>query len=303
MAYINPQLQIDQQQQQRSDGNYKAIGDAVTDGLKFVEENRIRALAQKRQQEIDAQTASVNKLNTDKLTYEANQRALPTDQRDSFKEKSMLQKLKGDNKASDLATFEQKEQIRSKYRQDKDANAIDNVAQKKITENNVTLFNVKNAMDEALTVLNDPNIPEDQKTKTGQSLYKLLNSAEGSDAVGAEEAKRLGSYLEYNILNLTQPGAVFGRDLKGFTDQVGNYSKLLGGRITRNESTAQGLKQGKSFSEMAAPQEKAPMQPQAPVQPRPEVVQKVSSMTPQEKEAAKAALRAKLNGSRSPGGK
>jgi hypothetical protein len=51
MAYINPQLQLDQQQQQRADGNYQAIGNAVSGVFKGMEENRIRALAEKKSQD------------------------------------------------------------------------------------------------------------------------------------------------------------------------------------------------------------------------------------------------------------
>lgn len=48
MAFISPQLQIDQQQQDRADANYRAMGDALTNSIK---ENRQRALNDKREQE------------------------------------------------------------------------------------------------------------------------------------------------------------------------------------------------------------------------------------------------------------
>jgi len=124
------------------------------------------------------------------------------------------------------------------------------IAQKqmeKLGTSNAGLFNVKGAMDEALKILNDPSVGEDQKIKVGQGLYKSLNSAEGADAVGAEEAKRLGSYLEFNIGNITQPGAFLGRDLKGFTGQISNYAKLLGGRIQQNEAGINTLRNGGSL--------------------------------------------------------
>jgi hypothetical protein len=131
---------------------------------------------------------------------------------------------------------------------------VQKAAQTKIITNNVGLANVKSAMDSALQILEDPKIPEDQKVKTGQGLYKLLNSAEGADAVGAEEAKRIGSYLEYHLGNFTQPGAFIGRDVPGFVGQIKNYSGLLGERIKRNEQTAAGLKEGKAISEMVSGQ-------------------------------------------------
>lgn len=48
MAYINPQAQIDQQQNERSDRNQAAIGNGLINGLNFVEENRRRAVDDKR---------------------------------------------------------------------------------------------------------------------------------------------------------------------------------------------------------------------------------------------------------------
>jgi hypothetical protein len=47
MAYINPQLQLDQQQQQRADNNYQSIGNAVSGVFQGMKEDRIRALANK----------------------------------------------------------------------------------------------------------------------------------------------------------------------------------------------------------------------------------------------------------------
>lgn len=122
---------------------------------------------------------------------------------------------------------------------------------KDIGKKNSSLLVVKNAMDEALTQLKDPNMDEDSKIKVGQGLLKLLNSAEGSDAVGAEEAKRIGSYLEYQMGNFTGPGNFWGRDMDGFVEQVSNNSKFLGGRIARNEEGAKGLMSGASMSELA----------------------------------------------------
>ena len=152
----------------------------------------------------------------------------PIEQRDSFKEKSMLAGIKAQAKPTADSKVIQKQM-------------------EKLGVGNAGLYNVKGAMDEALSILNDPSISEDQKIKTGQSLFKLLNSAEGSDAVGAEEAKRLGSYLEYNLGNFTQPGAFIGRDLKGFTEQVKNYSTLLGGRMQKNEEGLTALRNGQTL--------------------------------------------------------
>lgn len=61
---------------------------------------------------------------------------------------------------------------------------------------------------------------KDEKIRIGQGMLKEMNSMVGSDAVGAEEVKRLGNALEYQIANFTGPGPVMGRDLKGFEKQA-----------------------------------------------------------------------------------
>lgn len=149
--------------------------------------------------------------------------------------------------------------------------------QEKLATGNAGLYGVKSAMDEALKILSDASVSEDQKIKTGQGLFKLLNSAEGSDAVGAEEAKRIGSYLEFNLANVTQPGAFFGRDVKGFTDQVKNYSKLLGDRIVKNEQGINQLKGGGSLSDLVSQPVSGQMA--APVRVAPEQVKAIKQMS------------------------
>lgn len=113
------------------------------------------------------------------------------------------------------------------------------------------LYNVKTAMDEALVKLNDPNKTEEQKIKIGQGLLKLLNSAEGSDAVGAEESKRIGDYLEYAMGNLTGPGGLrIGRDLPGFINQVSDYAELLGQRVKAGDKGMEAIRQGTPLSQI-----------------------------------------------------
>lgn len=122
---------------------------------------------------------------------------------------------------------------------------------KELSKKNANLYSVKTAMDKALGQLDDPNLNEDEKVKVGQGLLKLLNSAEGSDAVGAEEAKRIGDYLEYAYGNFTGVGPMrLGRDLGGFRDQVQNYRNLLGDRLTGNEKGIEALYSGNKLSQI-----------------------------------------------------
>lgn len=273
MAYINPQVQIDQQQNERNDRNMAAIGSGFTNFANAFEENRRRAVDQARadkalklQQEEGDRNKTLFDAKKRELDYQENQRNMDPLKRDDFIKESAIEAMKQkakSNPTSDLALYEKKQQIKNKYKDTQNDEGVAKAAQTKIIQNNVGLANVKSAMDSALTILQDKNVPEDQKIKTGQSLYKLLNSAEGADAVGAEEAKRIGSYLEYHIGNFTQPGAFVGRDLNGFTNQIKNYSTLLGDRVKRNEQTAEGLKQGKKISETIQSQ---PVRPKTVIQ-------------------------------------
>lgn len=61
---------------------------------------------------------------------------------------------------------------------------------------------------------------EDLAVAVGKNMLKILNSTEGSDAVGAEEAKRLASFLEYKLFNFREPGSFMGRDLDKFDQQL-----------------------------------------------------------------------------------
>lgn len=67
----------------------------------------------------------------------------------------------------------------------------------------------------------------------GRLLLKEINtiSTGKSDAVGAEEAKRLGAELEYHLGNFTSPGAVVGFDLPGFQRKLGSVLEKTHGAV------------------------------------------------------------------------
>lgn len=79
----------------------------------------------------------------------------------------------------------------------------------------------------ALVTLNDPNISESQKIIAGKNLGKTLNSAQGRDAVGEGEAKRLLGLLEFQFLNPLDEDTRLGRNLPGFIKQVGLKTKEI----------------------------------------------------------------------------
>lgn len=77
---------------------------------------------------------------------------------------------------------------------------------------------------------------DEQRLAIGNGLIKTLNSTQGADAVGVEEAKRLAGKLEYAYGNLTSSNPTqFGRDLPGFLSQIKDTADKVGGTIKRNQ--------------------------------------------------------------------
>jgi hypothetical protein len=134
--------------------------------------------------------------------------------------------------------------------QQKAQNELAQTQQQDLGKKSANLYSVKVAMDKAHQQLTDPNLSEEEKIKAGQGLLKLLNSAEGADAVGAEEAKRIGSFLENKMFNFFEPGSMFGRDLDLFSDQVKNNSALLAERIKGNQHAIDSLGSGRKLSDL-----------------------------------------------------
>lgn len=126
--------------------------------------------------------------------------------------------------------------------------ALEDAQVKSINDKNVTKAVSVNDLESLIAQMDDPTIPEDLKIKAGEESLKLLNSsALGADAVGAEEAKRLGSFLQYKILNLRNPGSMFGRDMDKFTGQVKNNRDRLRKSIASGEEMATRIKSGQGL--------------------------------------------------------
>ena len=118
-------------------------------------------------------------------------------------------------------------------------NQSDQIQAKGLLEKRTKRQTAMDEMDAAVKQLEDPKKPEDEKVIIGQMLLKKLNDPEFSDAVGAEEVKRLGSYLE--MFSLSRPGSTFGRDLPRFTKQVRNKKEFLEKAGSSADSRLQGM--------------------------------------------------------------
>lgn len=79
-------------------------------------------------------------------------------------------------------------------------------------------------------------LKDTDKVAKGRLLLKVLNSPLGADAIGSEEAKRLGGKLEFAMSNISNSNPTqFGRDLKGFKDDSLELAKSLERAIKQNE--------------------------------------------------------------------
>jgi hypothetical protein len=77
---------------------------------------------------------------------------------------------------------------------------------------------------------------ENDKIKAGEGMLKLLNSPLNPDAVGAEEASRIGGFLQYKKGNFFEPGSFIGRDLDLFENQVADKIGSIDAGINSNQA-------------------------------------------------------------------
>lgn len=117
----------------------------------------------------------------------------------------------------------------------------------KLTEDNARLTPIVTQIDNQLANLQKAwqSGDTDMAVQQGNEMLKILNSDIGSDAVGAEEARRLGSFLEYKIANFTGPGSFVGRDVDKFFEQAAQKNNSLKQRLTQNQQTVEDILAGK----------------------------------------------------------
>lgn len=101
-------------------------------------------------------------------------------------------------------------------------NAVDDRLVKKAADDIAIKQTISDAIGYEIEILDDPSVDEYVKRASAQNILKALNSPEGKDAVGVEEARRLGQFLEfqYNPLRTFETGRSFGTDLPRFTEQI-----------------------------------------------------------------------------------
>ncbi len=78
---------------------------------------------------------------------------------------------------------------------------------------------------------------DDERIKVGEMALKTLNGALGKDAIGVEEAQRIGSALKFQMFNIRGAGPMFGRDFALFERQIAAKLKSMreGANMDRTE--------------------------------------------------------------------
>ena len=112
-------------------------------------------------------------------------------------------------------------------------NAVDDRLVKKAADDIAIKQTISDAIGYEIEILDDPSVDEYVKRASAQNILKALNSPEGKDAVGVEEARRLGQFLEfqYNPLRTFETGRSFGTDLPRFTEQITIKKERIDNRV------------------------------------------------------------------------
>lgn len=129
---------------------------------------------------------------------------------------------------------------------------------KKTATDMLTAEQALTKLDVLLGQLTDPKKSDEEKRVIGQESLKLINSIQSigsnSDAVGAEEVKRIGALLQTHIWpNFSGVGPVVGRaPISDFTKQVENNRARVKDYMTRMKNPGAELKQveGKTYKKV-----------------------------------------------------
>jgi hypothetical protein len=111
-------------------------------------------------------------------------------------------------------------------------NAFDNTTVNKIAIDIANKDTIAEAIKYEISVLEDDQYSDYVKNNSANSIAKVLNSAEGKDAVGVEEAKRLLSALDvFSVSRVFKGGKLIGVDMGSFIEQLKIKQEELDTRV------------------------------------------------------------------------
>ena len=114
-------------------------------------------------------------------------------------------------------------------------NVVDDRLVKKFADDIANKQSISDAIGYEIGILEDPNVSEYVALNSARSIAKVLNSAEGKDAVGLEESKRLLSELDlFGVKRAIEGGKLFGADVDSFVEKIKIKKGELDGRVENN---------------------------------------------------------------------
>jgi hypothetical protein len=193
---------------------------------------------------INQQRVDIAKNNLLRLEQEGKDKKAIEEARMIYRDALDSKKLELENKKFDATKGVQLEKLeQGKTRLQQNQQRIDAYKQKllqpvkagEIKLNSVDDRMVKKFADD-ISILEDPTIDDYVKRASAQNILKVLNSAEGKDAVGVEEAKRLGQFLEFQInpIRAISTGRAFGTDMPRFIEQISIKKGELDTRVDQS---------------------------------------------------------------------
>jgi len=263
MAYTT-QFDVDRADFARRQNTLGQIGNGIESGIKLIEENRRRAIDEKRQKLSDGMkfadagvSATPEELKEfsetghsqgmfDKYAKNAEESRLRKieieDTDNKYKQHLMgvkvaaasVPKLTPDQKREDVLKTHQAKLALTAASKPVKLPLENETVVKVLAKKNADSEYISNTLDSFLE--KSKGYTNDQILTQGKQLIKTINSTLGPDATGAEEVKRLASKLEFALGNMFNDNPTqFGRDLTGFIEQVRDTSKIMRGTVVMNK--------------------------------------------------------------------
>ncbi len=122
---------------------------------------------------------------------------------------------------------------------------------------NANRISAINQLESALSTMKDKS--ENEKLEAYRKTFKILNSPDNPDAVGTEEASRIGGKLDFAKGNFTNNNPIqWGRDIKGFETDLENYIETLKSGLAKNQNEIASMKSGRTSGEVKIKKEDMP---------------------------------------------
>ena len=219
--------------QEQAREKLKSASHDAGDAVKVAFEQRKAQLAA----QVEEKKAEREKAYKDR-EYEQNERKMAADAKLKQRElelKAEIAKNKPTDPLMGLLRKEQLEKLTKENNQPSKLPVEDQKVVETLATKNAGKISIANQIDSYLTEFQ--KAPDKAtKLRVGGQMLKVLNSPEGADAIGVEEARRLGDALDFQMFNVFGAGPMFGRDLGGFESQVKSTSEAVKGGVKTNQA-------------------------------------------------------------------